>query len=211
MDTNKYVIVVNREAGSGGKEIAEKLGALLNVNVYSKAAIKKLVEHFDLNEEEIEQIRSRKQNWWNEVCQFYKQFAAASDPLAIDREVTPKQLYHTEAKLLKELAAKENCVIVGRAGFHIFKDDPNAIKVFIMADRKDRVERMSQKLNISDKEAEKIIDEVDKQRENFTKTFSGTSRYDARNYDLVYNVSCIDPDVVVRTLADIVKGEKHIS
>lgn len=211
MNTNKYVIVVNREAGSGGKEIAEKLGALLNVNVYSKAAIKKLVEHFDLNEEEIEQIRSRKQNWWDEVCQFYKQFAAVSDPLVIDREVTPKQLYHTEAKLLKELAAKENCVIVGRAGFHIFKDDPNAIKVFIMADRKDRVERMSQKLNISDKEAEKIIDEVDKQRENFTKTFSGTSRYDARNYDLVYNVSCIDPDVVVRTLADIVKGEKHIS
>ena len=206
MDTNKYVIVVNREAGSGGKEIAEKLGALLNVNVYSKAAIKKLVEHFDLNEEEIEQIRSRKQNWWDEVSQFYKQFAAASDTLVIDREVTPKQLYHTEAKLLKELAAKENCVIVGRAGFHIFKDDPNAIKVFIMADRKDRVERMSQKLNISDKEAEKIIDEVDKQRENFTKTFSGTSRYDARNYDLVYNVSCIDPDAVVRTLADIVKG-----
>ena len=210
MNSNKFVIVVNREAGSGGKEIAEKLGSILNVNVYSKAAIKGLVEHFDLNEEEIEHIRSRKQNWWDEVCQFHKQFAAASDPLAFDREVTPMQLYHTEAKLLKELAAEESCIIVGRAGFHIFKDNPNAIRVFIMADRKDRVRRMVHKLNITDKEAEKIIDDVDKQRENFTKTFAGMSRYDARNYDLVYNVSRIAPDAIVRSLEHIIKEKNTV-
>lgn len=205
MNNNKFIVLVNREAGSGGKEIAEKLGTMLNVNVYSKAAIKGLVEHFGLSEEEIEHIRSRKQNWWNEVCQFHKQFAAASDPLTIDREVTPMQLYHTEAKLLKELAAEESCIIVGRAGFHIFKDYPNAIKIFIVADRKERIARIANKLNITDNEAEKIIDEVDKQRENFTKTFAGVSRYDVRNYDLMYNTSHIALDTIVRSLACIIK------
>ena len=202
---NKFIILINREAGSGGKEIAEKLGELLHINVYSKAAIDGLIKHFDLTEEEIEHIRSRKQSWWDEVCRFHRQFAASSDPLAIDREVTPMQLYHTEAKMLRELAAQESCIIVGRAGFHIFKDDPNAIKIFIIADREKRIERIGKKLNISIKEASIIIDDLDKQRETFTKTFAGVSRYDARNYDLVCNVSHIDPDSIVRSLEYIIK------
>ena len=204
MNHKKFVILVNREAGSGGKEIAERLGALLNVNVYSKAAIDGLIKHFNLSEEEIEHIRSRKQNWWDEVCQFHRQFAAASDPLAVDREVTPMQLYHTEAKLLKELAAEESCIIVGRAGFHIFKDTPEALKIFIIADRKDRVERISNKLQMSAKEAEKTIDEIDKQRENFTMTFAGVSRYDARNYDMVFNLSHVGADMVVDSIASYI-------
>ena len=201
---DKFTILVNREAGSGGKEIAEKIGALLNVKVYSKAAIDGLINHFDLTEEEIEHIRSRKQNWWDEVCRFHRQFAATSDPLAIDREVTPMQLYHTEARLLRELAAQESCVIVGRAGFHIFKDDPKAIKIFIIANREDRVARMAAKLNISEKEAEKAIDEVDKEREAFTKTFAGVSRYDARNYNLVCNASTLNHDLIAKSIANII-------
>ena len=94
---------------------------------------------------------------------------------------------------------------MGRAGFHIFKDDPNAIKVFVIADRKDRVERLSRKLGIDAKEAEKTIDEVDKEREAFTKTFAGVSRYDARNYDLVCNVSHLEPEAIVRSLEYIIK------
>ena len=201
---DKFTILVNREAGSGGKEIAEKIGALLNVKVYSKAAIDGLINHFDLTEEEIEHIRSRKQNWWDEVCRFHRQFAATSDPLAIDREVTPMQLYHTEAKLLRELAAQESCIIVGRAGFHIFKDDPNAVKIFIIANREDRVARLAAKLHISEKEAEKTIDEVDKEREAFTKTFAGVSRYDARNYNLVCNASTLNHDLIAKSIANII-------
>lgn len=204
MDSKKFIIAINREAGSGGKEIALKLGAKLGVNVYNKAALKGLIEHFNLSEEEIENIRARKQNWWNEVCQFHRQFAAAADPWTLDKEITPKQLYHTEASLLKELASQESCIIVGRAAFSIFKDNPQALKVFIIADRKDRIARMTSKLGVSKQEAEKIIDEVDKQRETFTKTFAQVSRYDARNYDMVCNLSHIDSDSLVDLLAQTI-------
>jgi len=200
----KITILVNREAGSGGKDVAEKIGSLLGINVYSKAAIDGLIKHFDLSEEEIEHIRSRKQSWWDDVCHFNRQFIAAA-PTDINREVTPMELYHTEAKLLKELASHESCVIVGRAGFSIFKDDPNALKVFFIANRDDRIARMSAKLNISDKEAAKIIDDLDKQRETFTKTFAGVSRYDARNYDLVCNLSTVNHDTVAESIANLVK------
>ena len=209
MANNKFIIVVNREAGSGGKEIAEQLGERLGVNVYSKAAIEGLIEHYNLTEDEIENIRSRKQTWWDNLCQFNKQFMAVA-PSEVDREVTPMQLYHTEAKLLKELANRESCIVVGRAGFHIFKEDPTATKVFIIADRADRIERISNKLNINAKEATKIIDDIDKNREKFTQTFAGVSRYDARNYDLVCNVSHIDRDTLVESLARLVEHKASL-
>ena len=199
----KYTILINREAGSGGKEVAEKIGALLGINVYSKAAIDGLINHFGLSQDEIEHIRSRKQSWWDDVCRFHKQFIAAA-PTDINHEVTPLELYHTEAKLLKELAAHESCVIVGRAAFHIFNDDPNTLKVFFTANREKRIARLVAKQNISDKEAAKLIDEVDKQRETFTKSFAGVSRYDVRNYDLTCNLSTVDHDAVAQSIADFV-------
>lgn len=202
----KFIVLVNREAGSGGREIAEKMGAMLGVKVYTKAAIQGLVNHFGISEEEIENIRSRRQNWWDEVCSFYQQFAAASYPMEVNREITPMQLYHAEARLLKEIAAEESCIIVGRAGFHIFKDAPNATKIFLIAKREDRIARIASRLNVDDKEAARIIDEVDKEREAFTKTFAKVSRYDARSYDVVCNVSGFDQEAVAESLVNVIRS-----
>ena len=49
---------------------------------------------------------------------------------------------------------------------------------------------------------------MDKQRENFTKTFAGVSRYDVRNYDLMYNASHIKPDTIARSLAFTIKDKQ---
>jgi cytidylate kinase len=57
---------------------------------------------------------------------------------------------------------------------------------------------------MSVKEAEKTIDEIDKERENFTKTFAGVSRYDARNYDMVFNLSHVGADMVVDSIASYI-------
>ncbi len=59
--------------------------------------------------------------------------------------------------------------------------------------------------------ARKRIEVVDKARENYTKTFAGVSRYDARNYDFVINVSQLTTDDVAKFIADnIRKKYPHI-
>jgi cytidylate kinase len=66
------------------------------------------------------------------------------------------------------------------------------------------VERISNKLQMNAKEAEKTIDEIDKQRENFTQTFADVSRYDARNYDMVFNISHVGADMIVNSIASYI-------
>jgi cytidylate kinase len=202
---SNFVITINREAGSGGKEIAEKLGELLGVKVYGKEILATIREKYNLTEEDVEKIKATKPGWWADFCRFYKQFGTTAAIAYESFEVDSKQLYQEEEQLLKDLASQESCIIVGRTGFHIFKDNPDAMRLLIIADPECRVKRLMERQNVDEQGAREIMERADKARENYTKSFAGTSRYDARNYDMVINVSGFTTDQVARFLAENVR------
>ena len=205
MENQKFVITINRESGSGGKEIATKLGELLGVKVYGKEILASIREKYNLTHEDIERIKGTKTGWWADFCRFYKQFGTTAAIAYESFEVDSRQLYYEEAKLLKDLAEQESCIIVGRTGFQIFKDDPNAMRLFLIANPECRVKRLMKKQGVDEKGAREIMERTDKARENFTKTFADVSRYDARNYDMVINVSGFTTDQVAQFLAENVR------
>ncbi len=205
MENRKFIITINREAGTGGHEIAEKVSEMLNIKLYDKTFLAHILEKFKLTPEEAEEIKASKPNWWTEFCRFYKQFGATASITDENYEVNSQQLYYAEAKTLRDLAEQESCIIVGRTGFHVFKDTPDTIRIFLIADMERRVERMMKKRNLDEKEARKKIEELDKARENFTKTFAGVSRYDARNYDFVINVTPFTTDQVAKFLVNNIR------
>ena len=75
--------------------------------------------------------------------------------------------------------------MAGRSGFHVFRDHPNHLSILIQASMDYRIERVVRKQNMTADEARKTIERVDKMRENYVKKYTGTSRYDTRNYQLV--------------------------
>ncbi len=203
---NKFIVTLNREFGSGGRSIGYKIGELLGVKVYDKAILEKLTEQYNLNVEEIEKVRARKTRWWDDFCNFYRQFDSLGRLASEEsKKVTSLSLYHTEASIIRGLAKEESCVIIGRSAFHIFKDDPSAFKIMIIADDEHRIQRLMKRDDISRIEAIKLMTEADDAREAYTKTFSGTSRYDARHYDLVCNVSGYEIDDIASFLANLIR------
>ena len=91
--------------------------------------------------------------------------------------------------------------MMGRSGFYIFRDTPGALRVLILCnDMQKRVDRVVRRKHLIEEEAKAAIAEVDRTRETYTKRFSGTSRYDARNYDLVINTA----DMTEEQAADII-------
>ena len=62
----KFVITINRELGSGGRTVGRKLAEKLNVAFYDKALINELKEKFHLDTEQIEKLKSGKNDWWRE-------------------------------------------------------------------------------------------------------------------------------------------------
>lgn len=198
---DKIIITINRQCGSGGGEMAKLLGEKLGMKVYDREMLESIAKTFDMTVEHMEEVKAQRVNWWSDFCRFYQQFGAAGHKVSAKPEVTPLSLYYAEARVLRELAEKESCIIVGRAGFHIFRDNPDALHLFISADRQARIERVAAQLNIDLAEAEKTMDRIDKGRDNFVKNVTDSSRYDLRNYDFVFNVTGRDLDIVAEFLA----------
>ncbi len=208
MENPKFVIAINREFGSGGREIAYKIGELLGVNVYDKAILDTLTSKFNLTVEEMQRIKAAKPNWWNDFCRFYQQFGAAGQggyTPQEDREVTSQQIYLAASQILRDLASQESCIIIGRSGFHVFRDHPYAMRIFFIANRKARVKRVMEKYALDEDAASMRIDKIDEARDTYTQTVAGVSRYDARNYDFVFNVTQFPTDLVAQFLADNIR------
>ena len=205
----KIIITINRECGSGGGEIARLLGEKLGFKVYGRTVLEAVAKRFGTTLEEMDRIKAQKTNWWSEFCSFYQQFGAAGYTPGAIADPTPKSVYYAEERLLRELAEKENCIIVGRAGFNIFHNDPNALHILIIAKRDARIARIARKQNLSAEEAAKVVDSVDKARDNFVQTVADTSRYDARNYNFVFDVTGMDPETVASFLAENIRKKNN--
>jgi len=187
----KFVITINRELGSGGRTVGRLLAEKLGVPFYDKAVIKTLQEKYHISPEEIERLKGRKQGWWADVERILKMdsginmhYYMPQNGESIDL-LTTDEMFKAETLILQDLAIEQSCVVAGRSGFHVFRLHPNHLSILIQASMEHRLERVMRKQNVTEEEARKIIDQVDKMRENYVKKYTGTSRYDTRNYQLV--------------------------
>ena len=99
--------------------------------------------------------------------------------------MTSEAVLKAEKEILYSIAIEESCVIAGRSAFFALNGYPNSLNILIQASMEYRLNRIMTKRGISEKEAKKIIKEVDEMREEYLKNNAHTSRYDTRNYDLV--------------------------
>ena len=202
----KFVITINRELGSGGRSIGEKLAKSLGVPFYDKALIQQLKEKYALSTEEIERLKGQQHNWWADFKRSLKLMPSYAAPQYISGKTAmpdfliTDDIFQAETEILKGIADDGSCVIAGRSGFHIFRDHPNHLSILIQASMDYRVSRLMKKQSISAEEARKIIDEVDEGRENYVKKYTGSSRYDTRNYQLVINVDGHSEDEIVEMI-----------
>jgi len=196
----KFVITINRELGSGGRTIGRKLAEKLGVPFYDKALINSLDEKYNLSTDEIEALKGRSNSWWD---QFKRTIGISStmdnkdSVVDIPDLMTTDEIFRSERKILEDLASQGSCVIAGRSGFFILADVPNHLHILIQASKKHRIARVSKKQNLTEAEAEKLIDKIDEMRQNYVKQYAGTSRYDSRNYQLVVTMDDKTEDEVV--------------
>jgi cytidylate kinase len=182
--------------------LAEKL----NVAYYDKLLINELKEKFQLDTEQIEKLKSGKSDWWREFINaamymgqgmnelWYYQRMTGEDDGSL---VTSSDMFKVEKQILENAAEEASCVIAGRSGFSIFANHPNHLSIFIQAPMEHRIQRIMSKQNLSREQAEQVIKKVDDMREAYVKKYAGTSRYDTRNYDLVFNMEGKTEDEVV--------------
>ena len=192
---NKFIITINRELGSGGRTVGRKLAEKLNVEYFDKAVIKALEERYNLTAEQIEHLKGQETSWWE---QFKRKMTFSDSEYDLNQtNIETEDVFRAETQILKALAKDQSCVIAGRTAFYMFREHPNHLNIFIQSSMPCRMARVAREQNMSKEEARMVIEKVDKMRENYVQEFTGTSRYDTRNYQLVINMDEINEDKAV--------------
>ncbi|MCI5700873.1 MAG: cytidylate kinase-like family protein [Lachnospiraceae bacterium] len=180
------VITIARQYGSGGKTIGAMLAKRLGVNCYSHEILRLASEDSGINERLFGQTDERLKisSWFKPLKRPYEGGLITPD----SSEFTSDQnLFNYQAKVMKELAETESCVIIGRCADYVLKDYPRVLSVFIHADKQFCLDRAMERHSMTVREMEKYIEKTDKERADFYKYYTGREWTDARNYDL-----CLD-------------------
>ena len=185
---DKFVITISRQFGTGGHEIGAELARRLNVKLLDKQILNEVARRTGAVEEAMEKMEARNPLWRDDFTNFYRNYMAKAEYNGQEQDQTSHELFEAQAQAIRQIAAKESCVIIGRCGFDIFANHPNALKIFIPSSIDCRKRRIAERYNINEQDAAAMIVDNDYSRELYTKTFTGHDWTDARNYDISLDV-----------------------
>ena len=184
--SSNIVITMARQYGSGGKTIGAMLAKELGINCYSREILRMASEESGINERlfGMSDEKMKGAGWFNILSRPYDGELLPPE----DKDfVSEENIFNYQAKIIKDLAEKESCVIVGRCADYVLKDNPNVVSVFVHADEKFCLDRAMERNSMTEKEMKKYIEKTDKFRGDFYRYHTGHEWADARNYDLCLN------------------------
>ena len=180
------VITIAREYGSGGRTIGEMLAKDLNIHYYDKELMRLASEDSGINEALFAKADEKVKA--TSLFRIAKSaYSGELIPPESDDFVSNDNLFNYQAKIIRQLAEEESCVIIGRCSDYILKDFDNVLSVFIHAPLDFCLEQAAKKHSMSPKELEKFVERTNKRRAEYYKYYTGRSWTDAKNYDL-----CLD-------------------
>lgn len=199
------VITIGREFGSGGREVGKRLAELLQIPYYDNEIVTQLAERTQLC---VHYVKQFSEKGLRPVEYFPitigRTFTRQTLPTTMNPLHTQNTKLHGEqTKLLKELAEKSDCVIVGRAACEVLVSH-RPLKIFIYADMDSKMERCrlhsTERERMSDVKLKQHILNVDKARALYYKNVTGKVWDDKLNFDFMFNTSQITPKAVAQTL-----------
>lgn len=193
--SSSKIITITRQYGSGGHEIGKKLAQKLEIPFYDKELITLAAKESGVSPEVFEQVDEKATNSLLYALSLGLYDYGSSFNSAMGDLPVNDKLYILQHKIIKELADKENFVIVGRCADYILRENNNVVKVFIYADVESRINRVLQRHDdIDPTRGKQAVLKADKTRSNYYSFYSGQKWGLPENYDLCINSSKISTD-----------------
>lgn len=181
------IITISREFGSGGREFGRRLSENLGFAYYDQEIVQEIAKRTELSEKYVQQVMSHRP-----ITSFPihvgRSFRMMADP-NLDQSQT---IFREQCTILKEIAAKSDCVIVGRCADYILQEE-DPFRVFVYADMPSKVKRCREKNyeneELTDRELERRINAVNRRRAEYYEYYTGQKWGDRIHYDLCINTT----------------------
>ena len=198
------IITVEREYGCGGGEIAQRLAERLGWKLWDHLLTEEIARLAECPSAEVECREERNDPLYYRL---FKSFLRGSYEGSINAHklnlVDSENILKMTERVVQHAASKGDSVIVGRGSQLFLKDRPDALRVFLYAPRENKVRRLLSR-GKSEKEAQELVDTVDRERAGFIEKYFHVAWPDRAVYHLMLNTAVGD-ETVVQTIVDFMK------
>ena len=221
MSKTHTIITIGRQFGSGGREIGKRLADELGIEFYDKELLSRAAKDSKICKELFETHDEKPTNSFlyslvmdtysmgfasgsvNEMPLNHKIFLAQFD--AIKKIVSDDNLFNYQAKVIRQLAEEESCVIIGRCADYALEERDDVLSVFIHADLEDRIKNVAKLNELTDNKAKDLIHKTDKRRASYYNYYTNKKWGDAESYDICINSSKFGVDGCVKAIKDFLE------
>ena len=192
----KFVVTIGREFGSSGKEIGRELAWQLGVECYDRSMVEKAAEEAGIPQEEVAMADETVSSSANRM------FTASGISLGMIMQADTA--IAAQNRVIRQLAEKSSCVIIGRCADYVLLDYENCFNIFIYAPYEVRRRRIMDLYGFSAKQAERSVKRIDRQRHNYYKYVTGSNRGDRHGKQLMIDSSMLGQQGTADLLYEIV-------
>ena len=193
--SEKKIITIGREFGSGGFYVGELVAKQLGIPFYDKELIDRIAEETGMVRHYVERLA--------EYAPTKSIFAYSFVGRSNTGESIEDYIMNIQRKVILDLAEEGPCVIVGRSADYILRNHVSLLNVFIQGAMEDKVRRVCELKNLDENEAIRLIKDTDKRRSINYKYFTGQTWGDRRNYTVVLNSTCIGMEKTAEIIASL--------
>lgn len=195
---DKFVIVIGRQFGSGGRTIGKLIAEKLGIDYYDTELLKEAAGQLGVSPHVFKDHDEKKPSAFLTLLQGVYGIADNFHGVPL----TGERIYAVQCRVIKEICRKGPCVIVGRNADFLLKDHPCLLSVFLHSPISRRAQRiMERKEAITEEEATELAKRHDKRREAYYNFYTGDKKWgEADNYHISLDTSCLDNE----TLAEII-------
>jgi len=202
------IITISRQYGSGGRFIGEKVANKLNIGFYDKEFIDIVVQKTGISRECIEAKDEKFTNDNIFFSAFNKKYFIS--PFSDDiTSSTLDKIFYIQSEIIRDIADKGSCVMIGRCASFILKGFHNCFNVFIHAPIKSRIERITNQYGIRIENAEAQLKNTDLYRYNYCKYYTGEEWGDMSNYNLTIDSGYFDDEAVCDIIIKSIKEKNE--
>lgn len=205
----KNVITVSRKYGSRGRDMGVALSKLLGIEYYDKDLIKIASEETGVHESLFGQADEKiRGSFFIKKSGAYK---GTVEPPTSGDYTSDKNIFNLQAEVIKRLAERESCIIIGRCASYILKDFDNVCHIFLYGSDDFCVKNIAERYALKEKDAQKLCEQVTRERSQYYKYYTGKELNDADNYDLCVDISRIgfeNSAELIKSYLDIIGFKK---
>ncbi|MDE6623222.1 MAG: cytidylate kinase-like family protein [Alistipes sp.] len=206
---DRFVIAIGRQLGSGGKAVGEAIARRLGIRLYDRQLINLAAEESGFCTEFFERADEKEARRGLSTLIGYLRSPFMDGDSAANNVLSNDALFKIQSDVIRDVAARESCIFVGRCADYILRDDPRCVSVFVTADRADRIERLCRAHGIAPAEAESRMERTDRCRADYYNYYSSRTWGEAATYDLCVNSSVLGVERTAELVLEFAAGKLH--